>query len=394
MNRFFASVFLLLACTALPPATAQSAPGSQSPPDPFLLLMKRAQQHAQAHGSQETPVLSPEDTLLLGDHPPIHVNTLHAAGFKVVPWTTDTPANMKALIALGVDGIITDRPDLLRQVVAEERATGNKLQAFDLSAHRGGRGLRPENTLPSFESGMDQGATTLETDTGVTTDGVSLIWHDQFLNPQSCRRQDGAPYTLQNRVYTKDISMADAQNTFVCDKLYFGADQKNDLSLSPVAVAFAAQEKLASPYVPTSAGQLFQFVKFYTAYYRSGAGKASPHAAERAATGARVRFNLETKIMPGTLPEVMIARLPPNTPPDLYQNHTVGPEAFVQALCGAIVRNGVVDRSEIQSFDFRTLILVEQQYPALPTYYLTESVKLLSTDFTPESLRLTPSQTR
>ena len=44
----------------------------------------------------------------------------------------------------------------------------------------------------------------------------SLIWHDQFLNPLSpCRRQDGAPYTMENRVYIKDITMADAQRTFV-----------------------------------------------------------------------------------------------------------------------------------------------------------------------------------
>ena len=33
-------------------------------------------------------------------------------------------------------------------------------------------------------------------DTGVTSDGDSLISHDQFLNPQSCRRADGKPYNL------------------------------------------------------------------------------------------------------------------------------------------------------------------------------------------------------
>src|SRR5271170_2027731 len=271
-------------------------------PDPYLALMQKAAAHAKAHGDKYVPALSPDDSLLLGDNPQIHVKTLHAAGFRVVPWTTNDPAKMKALIALGVDGIISDRPDLLQKVVAEERASGNKLEGFDVEAHRGGRGLRPENTLPSFESGMDQGVTTLETDTGVTTDGVSLIWHDQFLNPASCRRQDGAPYTMENRVYIKDISMVEAQKTFICDKLHFGPDQKNDLSLSPVAVAFAAQEKMASPYVPTNAPQLFRFAKFYAAYYKSGPGKGTPHAAERAATGERIRFNLETKILPDRLP--------------------------------------------------------------------------------------------
>ena len=264
--------------------------------------MKRAQKHAAAHGDKFTPVLSPDDTLLFGPNPSINVKSLHAAGFKVVPWTTNDPEKMKALIALGVDGIISDRPDLLQQVVAEERAAGHKLTGFDVEAHRGGRGLRPENTLPSFESGIDQGATTLETDTGVTTDGVSLIWHDQFLNPLSCRRQDGAPYTMENRVYIKDISMADAQKTFICDKLRFGPSQKNDPGLSPVAEAFAAKEGLPSPYVPTNAAQLFEFVRFYTAYYKTGPGKNTPGAKEHAAVGAKVRFNLETKIMPEHIP--------------------------------------------------------------------------------------------
>ncbi len=362
---------------------------AQQTSDPYLSLMKKATAHAKAHGDKFTPALSPEDTLLLGPNPSINVKTLHAAGFKVVPWTTNDPEKMKALIALGVDGIISDRPDLLQKVVAEERAAGHKLIGFDVEAHRGGRGLRPENTLPSFESGMDQGAITLETDTGVTTDGVSLIWHDQFLNPMSCRRQDGAPYTMENRVYIKDISMVDAQKTFICDKVHFGPDQKNDLALSPVAVAFAAKEGLPSPYVPTNAAQLFEFARFYTAYYKSGPGKNTPGAKEHAAAGAKVRFNLETKIMPEHIPEEV---RDPSVPVAELTNHTVGPDVFVKTLCGEIVKADMVDRSDVQSFDFRTLLLVQEQYPDIPTYYLTESLKLLSTDFVPEPLRLSPEE--
>lgn len=43
-----------------------------------------------------------------------------AAGIKVVPWTVNEPAEMERLIALGVDGIITDRPDRLRAVMADK----------------------------------------------------------------------------------------------------------------------------------------------------------------------------------------------------------------------------------------------------------------------------------
>ncbi|MCC7428616.1 MAG: glycerophosphodiester phosphodiesterase [Alphaproteobacteria bacterium] len=40
-------------------------------------------------------------------------------GVRVVPWTVNDPAEMAGVIALGVDGLITDRPDLLRRVMEE-----------------------------------------------------------------------------------------------------------------------------------------------------------------------------------------------------------------------------------------------------------------------------------
>ena len=38
----------------------------------------------------------------------------HALGLRVVPWTVNHPADMARLIAWGVDGLCTDRPDLAR----------------------------------------------------------------------------------------------------------------------------------------------------------------------------------------------------------------------------------------------------------------------------------------
>jgi len=39
-------------------------------------------------------------------------------GLTVIPWTVNTPADMDAMLALGVDGIITDYPDRLRTQMA------------------------------------------------------------------------------------------------------------------------------------------------------------------------------------------------------------------------------------------------------------------------------------
>ncbi len=383
---------LLLATSVL---TAQQAP--TMPTHPFLALMTAARAHAKAHGAP-TPVLSPVDATLLGDNPPVNVAQLHHAGFRVVPWTTNDPAKMRALIDLRVDGIISDRPDILQNVLKEEAAAhpadAAYFVAFDVTAHRGGRGLRPENTLPSFEDGLDHLATTLETDIGVTTDHVSLIWHDQFLNPESCRHADGTSYTLANRTYTRDISSTEAQRIFICDKLRTGPYppnvQTNDLSLSPVSVAFAKKERLISPYVPTYVEQLFRFVAFYVDYYLTGPGRSSPQAAARAANAAKVRFNIETKILPlPNDPESnSVANLPlPKPGAEPATNHTVDPQTFVTTLCGAIERNHMQGRAEVQSFDFRTLQLVEEQFPKIPTYYLTASPQSLSTALLPPDLR-------
>ena len=384
-----AAGILSAACALAPFAVAQ-----QSSMNPFVGLMQAAWKHASAHGVKQKPLLSPLDSTVLDGS--VDIKALHADGFRIVSWTTNDPDKLRQLIKLGVDGIISDRPDLLQQAVAEARASQDgmddaakqRLAHFITSAHRGGRGLRPENTLPSFENGIDLGIDQLETDTGVTTDHVSLIWHDQFLNPQSCRHADGTPYTMENRVYIQDISMPDAQKTFVCDKLHSAEfpDQRNDLSLSPVAVAFAKKEGMPSPYSPTNAAQLFRFVRFYEHYYKSGAGKSDPHAAERAATAAKVTFNLETKIMPGDLkPNAFTEKM--HVPPEMLKNHTVGPQVFVDTLMHAINSEHMQKRAFVQSFDFCTLQLIEEQFPKTPTYYLTNIKDSLSTEWVPASLR-------
>jgi glycerophosphoryl diester phosphodiesterase len=49
------------------------------------------------------------------------VEACRAAGLHIVVWVVNDPAQMRHFIALGVDGIITDRPDLLRLALTEHR---------------------------------------------------------------------------------------------------------------------------------------------------------------------------------------------------------------------------------------------------------------------------------
>ena len=141
---------------------------------------------------------------------------------------------------------------------------------------------------------------------------------------------------------------------------------------------------MINPYAPTYVGQLFRFVAFYAEYYAEGPGKKEANAAARAANARTVRFNLETKILP-PLPAAMTANA--KDPAESMVNHTVEPQVFVDTLCGVIEKYNMGERAEVQSFDFRTLQLVEEQHPAIPTYYLTGPPAMLSSPMVPESLR-------
>jgi glycerophosphoryl diester phosphodiesterase len=129
-----------------------------------------------------------------------------------------------------------------------------------------------------------------------------------------------------------------------------------------VAVAFARQNGLRSPYVPTNAAQLFDFVRFYVSFYKSGAGKEQPNAEQRWRNAEKVRFNLETKI----------------DPRPQYAGRTVGPELFTETLAKTIEAAGMESRSDIQSFDFRTLFLAAKTHPRIQTVFLIESVPVPS----------------
>jgi glycerophosphoryl diester phosphodiesterase len=193
--------------------------------------------------------------------------------------------------------------------------------AFDLQGHRGTRGNAPENTLPAFERALEIGVTTLELDVGITADGVVVISHDPYLNPTITR---------------------DASGKWLADKgplirtLTFAQLQAFDVGridpATPYAKTFEAQQPKDGTRVPALAA-LFDRVK---------------------ALGAHdVRFNIETKVDP--------------TRPD----DTVTPEAMTTALLKVIRDAGMAQRVSIQSFDWRTLQLVQRLAPGMPTVYLT-----------------------
>jgi len=384
-------------------------PGKQirSPQNPFseeasaVRVMNAIRHHARLHGNDKAPVFSPWYVMLDDGDPTtgvpnriappagsglspassdiFNVASLHAAGFPVVAWTVDDTPSINAVLKLKVDGIISDRPDLLLEAVRNfdannDGVAGDYMTAdglidpakFDAQGHRGGRDLRPENTLPAFEVALDNLMTTIETDCGITSDGIAVISHDPYIAAQKTRRADGAPYTDAGEVLIKTLTAAEIQSTYIADKTFRGPTQKNDPALSPVALAFfgltAGSVDAATVYRMPKLSEVFAFAEFYKNYYSpGGAGAAHPEAAKRAKNAARVRFNVETKLNP---------RTDKDEHGQVYAARTFAPQAFIKAMLPLVVSNHLEDRVDIQSFDFRSLLLVHEQYPRVRTVCL------------------------
>jgi glycerophosphoryl diester phosphodiesterase len=353
-------------------------------------LMNAFRAHARAHGGRFTPVVSPWDPMLVDGDPATFVGhreapppgsgvapaaseifdvaALHTAGYPVVPYTIDDATRMQKLLALHVDGLISDRPDLLYATIAAYDANGDgvagdyldadgliDIRKVDAQGHRGGRDLRPENTLPAFEAGLDNLVTTLELDIGLTRDLVPVIDHDPHVQAQKCRRLDGAAYEASSETLVHDLFAWQLQTQFVCDKVFRGPSQANDPALSPVAQAYRqAHPWMRDIYVMPTLYQLFDFVDFYADYYTRGAGASQRDAARRAKNAARVRFNIETKLNPRAE----------------YVARTVGPDELASVVGYAIASRGLAARADVQSFDFRSLLRVQEWFPAIRTVYL------------------------
>ncbi len=355
-----------------------------------LRIMNAVRAHAASTGANTKIVFSPwhvmlddKNPLTLVDNrqapPPgsglapasseiFNVQSLKSAGFPTVTWTVNDKPRMTELMKLGVAGIISDRPDLLLAAVREYDANndgvaGDFLTAdgliditkIDAQGHRGARNLRPENTLPAMEAALDFLMTTLETDSGVSRDGVPMLNHDPSIQAAKCRRQDGTAYTQATEALVKDLTQAQIQAQFICDKLLAGrVDQKNDVSLSPVTLAFSSAMGLPHVYIMPSLPQLFDFVEFYAKYYKVGAGSSHPEAAKRYKNAMQVRFNIETKI----------------NPRKQFADRTIAPAPFAEAVAKVIKNEGLIPRADIQSFDFRTLLHVHKTFPTIRTVFL------------------------
>ncbi|WP_119167534.1 glycerophosphodiester phosphodiesterase [Algihabitans albus] len=200
-------------------------------------------------------------------------------------------------------------------------------RSFDLQAHRAGRGLMPENTLAAVRHALEIGVTTLELDLGLTADGIVVVLHDRRLHPD-LTRGPGGDWLAEAGPAVRSLTRAEL-SAYEVGRLKPG---------SGTAKRFPEQMPVEGAPIP-SLVEVFDLAE--------------------ALSGETIRYNLETKIAPGDLA-------------------SPAPEAIVTALLRDIAAAGVAERTAIQSFDWRSLDLVELQAPDIPTIYLTAERRWLN----------------
>lgn len=219
---------------------------------------------------------------------------------------------------------------------------------FNLQGHRGARGLKPENTLPSFEAALDCGVTSLETDLHLTADGFVVLHHDPRLTPGRSRRVSGTVPEVEERPLLSQLTAEDLRSyrVDVVDTQRFPRQNK---TVTPLAETFCFLHDL-DPFEILGLYELFEFVGAYAGKLGAEIGKSE---SQREVAG-RVLFDLELKRVPAR----------PENIGDDFEGTSVG--KFEQAVLDVIDQFPLArERVTVRSFDHRSVRCLRQAAPEL-----------------------------
>ncbi|TCD03620.1 glycerophosphodiester phosphodiesterase family protein [Pedobacter psychroterrae] len=203
-----------------------------------------------------------------------------------------------------------------------------KFPVFSTEAHRGGRGLMPENTIIAMLDAMSYGnITTLEMDTHITKDNQVVVTHDDYLSPGFMLTPEG-----------KEIPPGDAKKYPVYQMNY---DLLKAFDIGTKVNAGFTQQKKVKTYIPLLADLI-----------------DSVQTEIKVKNKKQVFYNIETKCGPAG---------------DGVVNPV--PEVFVKLLMDVIEQKKITPYVVIQSFDKRTIQLINQKYPKVKTSFLISNKK-------------------
>src|SRR5216683_4218365 len=134
---------------------------------------------------------------------------------------------------------------------------------FDLQGHRGARGLKSENTLPSFEAAFDLGVSSVETDVHLTADDVPVLFHDSHVSARHCRLNPNCGVvSLEGWPAVRFLKLADMRKWLADQNLDQRRFPKQDNQVTPVARLFMESQGF-HPFTPPTLADLFAFAAAY-----------------------------------------------------------------------------------------------------------------------------------
>ena len=197
------------------------------------------------------------------------------------------------------------------------------LDGFDAQAHRGGRGLMPENTIQSEKNAIDYNST-LEMDLQISKDSQVVVSHDGYFNADFSLTPEG-----------KSLTSKEGKRRIIFNMTY-DSIKKYDVGSKPHP-GFKRQKNIMA-YRPLLS-ELIDTVESY--------GKLKNHINH---------YNIEIKSSPKA--------------DGLYYPSLA---YYVTAAMDVIQKKGIAKRAMIQSFDIRALKIMHEKYPNMALSYLVSS---------------------
>jgi glycerophosphoryl diester phosphodiesterase len=215
---------------------------------------------------------------------------------------------------------------------------------FHLQGHRGARGLKRENTLPSFEAALDAGASSVETDLLLTRDGAVVLCHEPLLET----RLFTPPAADAPRAALADLTLAQLRRWRADRNPEPARFPHQDAEATPLALWYIERYGIDLFAVPTLA-DLFRFAADYAGEPGAAAGKTQTQRIRAAGIG----FDLELKRVPfhsGRIGDGFTGRAP-----GLLERRVA------ESVAGA----GVADRTTVRAFDHRSVRWLRTLEPRL-----------------------------
>jgi glycerophosphoryl diester phosphodiesterase len=194
------------------------------------------------------------------------------------------------------------------------------VKGFDKQAHRGGRGLMPENTIASEENAIDYDCT-LEMDLQMSKDKQIVVSHDAYFNSDFSTTPEG-----------QYMSKKDGYSRLIYNMPYDSV-ARYDVGLKPHP-GFPRQKKMHA--VKPLLSVLIDSVEAYA---------RKVHHVNH--------YNIEIKSNPAS---------------DGKTYSSLG--EYIDLAMGIIVGKGIAPRTMIQSFDVRALRIIHKKYPHVQTSFL------------------------